>query len=170
MQRSRRKNKKKPGRGSIDVSLNITPMADIFTILLVFLIKTYTTSSINLNPSQGVRLPVANAAESQMEALKVEISSNAISIENQAVVELTDYKLPYGENPEQALKNLSSQFEMARKRQDLISSSNDDVKQDSKVLILSDQDTPYSMVKLVLGTAAMHGYTDFKMAILREGQ
>jgi hypothetical protein len=49
----------------------------------------------------------------------------------------------------------------------LIAKANTDVKVDSKVVVIADQRVPYITIKSVLASAAVQGYTDFKLAVVR---
>jgi len=162
---------KKKSSQNLDVSLNITPMADIFTILLVFLIKTYTSSSIILNPSQGVKLPIAEAAESTEEALKIEITPEAILIENNVIVSQIDTtKEDLNPLSKENIQLINEALSNEKKKQIRISQANSDIKEESKIIILSHESVPYSLVKKILTSAALNGYSDFKLAVVRRGQ
>lgn len=163
-----RKSFLKNRRLNTEMSLQITSMADIFTIILVFLLKSYTTGAINLSPSKGVILPEAHAADVPVEALKVEISAQAVQVEGEPSATLKAYSFDQTDMQGNGTsKSLGQVMERERNRQLLISKSNSDVKVDSKVLIIADQHTPYSTIKTVLATAAVSGYTDFKLAVIR---
>jgi biopolymer transport protein ExbD len=151
---------------SDEMSLQITSMADVFTILLVFLLKSYTTGSMNLSPSKGVLLPEAQAAESQVEALKVEIAVDAVSIEGAVAAPLQKF-VPAQTSPNGTIPTLAQAFGRERKRQVLISKSNSDVKLDPKMIVVADSRAPYSIIKAVLASGAIHGYTDFKLAVIK---
>jgi biopolymer transport protein ExbD len=147
------------------MALQITSMADIFTILLVFLLKGYSTGAIALTPSQGLSLPVADSKPPQEEGLQVEISEKSVLIGGKPVAKLENFILPDSE-----MAVLESAFDNERKRQELISQANPDVKKDEKVIVLSDKKAPYSTVKRVLASASQRGYTDFKLAVVQPGQ
>jgi biopolymer transport protein ExbD len=162
--------RKKKAAANEDVSLNITAMADIFTILLVFLLKSFSTGAIQLSPSKGLLLPEAQAEEASFEALKVEISASAVLIESEPVVMLTAFEFPGKDlNGEGVSKILSARLKKERDRQMAIAQVNKDVKVDPKILIIADQGTPYSTIKSVLASGAVNGYTDFKLAVIKEG-
>ncbi len=153
---------------SEDMSLQITSMADIFVILLVFLLKSYATSATNIAPSATTTLPQADAQDSAVEALKVELAENAVLVEGQPVVQLQKFEF----SKDDLLGNGSSKLlgkalERERQRQVLIAKSNSEVKVDPKIVIVADQRAPYGSVKAVLASAALHGYTDFKLAVVR---
>lgn len=162
---------KKRARASDEMSLQITSMADIFTILLVFLLKSASTSAVNITPGAGVTLPASTAEQANIEALRIEISENAVTVENEPVLKLEKFAVdPKDVTPEGGSKLLSSKLEISRKRQLLIAKSNSDVKVDSKVIIIADQKTPYSTIKRVLASAAVQGYTDYKLAVVNKNQ
>ena len=151
-----------------DMALQITSLADIFVILLVFLLKSFATGSVNLSPSQGLLLPEAHASEASIEALKVEISETSIAVgrpagrcrsrrfvSNRQICVRTDPPA------------LSKVLERERQRQLMIARANSDVKVDPKILVISDQRVPYATVKSVLASAALNGYTDFKLAVVK---
>lgn len=157
-------------RASEDVSLQITSMADIFTILLVFLLKSFSTSAVNITPSPGMLIPEAKALEAPIEALKLEISENGILVENKPVAELHAFKFSDEDLAQnQTSRSVSRALELEKKRQTLISSQNKNVKADGRILIVADQRTPYSTVKAVLGSAALNGFTEYKLvAIIKD--
>jgi biopolymer transport protein ExbD len=155
-------------RESDEMSLQITSMADIFTILLVFLLKSYTTGAMAINPSNGVKLPSAIVGESNIEALKVEISDTAVEVEGKPVATLDHYIFSRDDvEPNGASNALNHALEIERKRQVLIAQSNSEVKVDSKIIVVADQHVPYQTIKTVLASAALQGYTDFKLAVVR---
>src|SRR5688500_19068851 len=93
----RRFKKKKKGGASGDVALNITAMADIFTIILVFLLKSYSSGAVAITPSGGLQLPTADAAEPQFEALKLEVAESAVLVEGAPAAKLEAFRFPAGE-------------------------------------------------------------------------
>lgn len=156
-------------RASDEMALQITSMADIFTIILVFLLKSYATSASNITPASGTKLAEADAADVAVEALKLEVSETAIQVEGKPVSQLSQFKFtPQDLEANGSLKSLGQALDAERKRQDMISAQNPEVKKDSKILIIADQKTPYSTLKPVLASAAVHGFTDFKLVVVRK--
>ncbi len=150
-----------------EMELQITSMADIFTILLVFLLKSYATG-ISVNPPKGMMLPSAQAADTQVEALKLEVTENSISVEGQPIATLTKFQFDTADLlGNHASKSLGASLEKERKRQILIAQGNADVKIDPKIIIIADQRVPYTTIKSILATAAVNGYTDFKLAVVK---
>jgi biopolymer transport protein ExbD len=158
-------------RASGDMSLNITAMADIFTVILVFLLMGYSSGAVNITPSSGVTLPGAGASATHIEALKIEISKSSIQVESKPVMELQEYRAKEGEvATDGTLKALSGALKVERERQIALAGANTDVKLDARVVLIADQKVPYSTIRSVLASAAVQGYTDFKLAVFNRGQ
>jgi biopolymer transport protein ExbD len=153
---------------SEEMALQITSLADIFVIILVFLLKSFSTGSVNLTPTKGMQLPQAQGGEASFEALKVEITETAVSVEDQPAAELKAFKFAPSDLRQNGSSGaLSKVLERERQRQLMIARANSDVKVDPKILVVSDQRVPYATVKSVLATAALNGYTDFKLAVVK---
>jgi len=155
---------------SEQMELQITSMADIFTILLVFLLKSYSASVINFTVSNDVRLPVAMTGTPPVETLRIEIAKNAVLVEGNPVTKLNDFELTSAEKPasDGVIPSLSQSLKRERDRQLEIAKQNTDVKPDARVLILSDRKAPFKVVRTVLRTATEHGYTDYKLVVAEE--
>ncbi|MGK5084948.1 biopolymer transporter ExbD [Bdellovibrionota bacterium FG-1] len=154
--------------GEQEMSLQITSLADIFVILLVFLLKGYATGVVSLSPSKGLLLPEAQASEANVDALKLEVSETSVSIEGQSVAGLAAFRFEASDlQTNGASTILSKALERARQHQLLIAKSNSDVKVDPKIIVIADQRTPYVTIKSVLASAAIQGYTDFKLAVIK---
>lgn len=150
-----------------DMSLQITSLADIFVIILVFLLKSYSTGA-TMSPAKGLLMPEAQAAEASIDALKIEIAEAGISVEGQPVAPLKSFRFESGElQGNGSSKTLSKALERERQKQLLIAKGNSDVKVDPKIVVISDQRVPYATIKSVLASAALNGYTDFKLAVVK---
>ncbi len=154
---------------SEEVSLQITSMADIFTILLVFLLKSYSTSTVHVSPSNGLLLPQAKNGLPAIEALKLEVSATGVQVEGQPVAPLEAYKFDRKDIGNDGVsKSLEQALAKERQRQLVIAKENPDVKPDARIMIIADKKVPYSTLKTVLSSAAVQGYTDFKLVVIRE--
>lgn len=158
-------------RPSEDMSLQITSMADIFTIILVFLLKSFASGSLNITPTAGMQLPTAGVEGVPVEALKIEVSEKAIQVEGRPVVELENFRIKKDDIGSQGgSRSLAGELEKERKRQVAIAQANTDVKLDPKVVVIADKRVPYTTIKSVLASAALNGYTDFKLAVVNQNQ
>lgn len=146
-----------------DMSLQITSMADIFMILLVFLLKSYSTSVSNVAPTGDTKLPIASDATGDIkDTLKLEIASNAILVDAQPVVKLKNLEFLPGElqaNGQAAA--LSKSLLSQRKRMP-------NPNMDSSLLVMADEKTPYSTIGPVLASAALAGFVDLQLVVVKK--
>ena len=140
------------------VALQITSMADIFTILLVFLLKGIASDALAITPSNGTNLPNGvNTTALSEPALMVELSNAGVLVEKEFIADYSDFEKP-----------LNERLSKEREKQNLISKANDSVKADGRVIILSDQKVPFSTVKVVLRSLAANGYSEVKFGVIKE--
>ncbi len=163
--------KKKKNRQSDEMALQITSMADIFMILIVFLLKSFATGTVSLVPTAGLKLPAATAEAPDLNALKVEISETSVQIEGKPVMELHHFATDAKDiSANGSSTSLATAFETERKRQLMIAQGNSAVQVDSKLIVVADRRVPYATVKTVLASAALHGFTEFKLAVIKKGE
>jgi biopolymer transport protein ExbD len=170
--------RKRRSRGGEEIALQITAMADIFTVLLVFLLKSYSVSMINIDVNKDVLLPIANGGQESVEALKVQVSAESITVEGTPVVVLKDYE-PVNRRDVQAdgtYPEVVKALKREREKQRQIASEK--VKQgekpeevakagfDGKLLVVADKKVPYKLLKNVLTSASAQDYTDFKLVVV----
>lgn len=161
--------KKHAGKSSDEVALQITSMADIFTILLVFLLKGIASDAIQIAPSNGTKLPSGAHSRPLSEAvLQVEVTKEGIMIEKQFVSPLENYRMPASVGMQNGLlSGLNERLQKERERQKIIAQANDSVKNDGRVIILSDENIPFTTLKPILRTLSANGYSDIKFAVVK---
>jgi len=67
-------------------SLNMNSMMDMMTIILLFLLKSFSTEGALVTPSEELRLPVSEQGEKPKKELMVTVSKNMILVNDQIVV------------------------------------------------------------------------------------
>jgi biopolymer transport protein ExbD len=150
--------RRKKGQESGAVSLQITSMADIFTILLVFLLKGIASDALTITPSNGTNLPTGiNTTALSEAALTVELSTNGVLVEKEFIGDYKDFE-----------KALNERLGKEREKQKVIAQANDSVKNDARAIVLSDQKIPFSNIKVVLRTLAQNGYSEVKFGVIKE--
>lgn len=137
--------------------LNLTPMIDMMTIILVFLIKSFSVSPAYLTPTQDIKLSVTSSENEAPDRAVLIIGKDGILIEGQTVIAFKDGKpsaqfLKQDTIPElyKALKELHQRAQ---------------TKTPSSTLILqADRELAYTLFKPILRTAGLAGFTDIKFA------
>ena len=157
--------KRRPGQTG-EMSLQITSMADVFTILLIFLLKGYASDAANVQPTAGMRIPSAVGSANLQESLKVEVAQDAILVDGAPVVTLQSF----GVRSNDDWKALNESLAQSRARQDLISAQNPDVSKSAKLLLIADGRAPWPLLRETLRVAQANGFTEPQLAVVRKGE
>jgi biopolymer transport protein ExbD len=70
-----------------DFELQLTSMMDILVIILVFLLKSYSTSTNSFTSVPGIKLPISKTQDLPPDSLNLIVTPEAITFENARVVE-----------------------------------------------------------------------------------
>jgi len=149
---------KKKKAASQDLALNITSMADIFTIILVFLLKSLSSDAATTPPSAMLTLPTAQIGDRTAETLNVEVSTDEVRVGGSRVAALKAARFSSTDIPANGMHPGIDRAIGAAKA----------LHPDSRLSILADRKTPYHTLKTILASAANHGYTDYKLVVVRE--
>lgn len=151
--------------------IQITSMVDMFVILLVFLLKTYSTSPVNINPKDGLRIPESNATADPVDVVKLIVAQDGVFVEDKKVMELEKGRVPASQadaNDPSFLKALYEALDERAKLAQQISKVNDSFEFDGKVLMQADRDLPYEVLQKIMYTSMMAGYADVKLAVVQK--
>ncbi len=152
--------KRRPKSG--DIALQITSMADIFMILLVFLLKSYASSLTTVSPSAVMTLPNSptNVKGVIKDTLKLEIASDLVLIDQKPVIKLVNFEFP-----EEDQGDFGVSESVARVLKDQ-RSLKPEANADSSLVVMADERVPYSTIKRVVASAAQAGFVDLQLVVI----
>ncbi|MCB0420899.1 MAG: biopolymer transporter ExbD [Bdellovibrionales bacterium] len=149
--------------------LQLTAMVDMFTILIVFLLKSFSTSAVHITPHKGLNLPYSTTITQPSEAIRLVVANDGIYVEDQKVVTISEGKFASEDLEDQDQDFIRPLFEVldkeANKSKD-ISKLNEDHVFEGKVVMQADGRLPYSLLKKVMYTSSLAGYADLKLATI----
>ncbi len=147
--------------------LQLTAMVDMMSIILVFLLNSYSTSAIQLTPADRLNLPASFTTGPAVEALKMVVAKHGIYVDDQKIIDLTEGVLNPKDTDAKDTQFIRALFDaldkQAQKTKD-IASKNEDMKFDGKIIVQVDRAVNYKVLKKALYTAAIAGYNDAKFA------
>lgn len=158
---SRRRRYESPVKKTSTFGLNITSMTDMFTILLVFLLQTYSTSQVEIIPENGLRLPGSTSTANPVEAIKLSLSTQALKMGSHQLAEVKNAEFASQDldaNDSNFIKPLFEELEKMTKE-----SADKDYVKEGRILLQADQELPYAVIRKVMYTASMAGYPQLKL-------
>lgn len=160
---ARRRFEYKPSKGST-FGLNINSMTDMFTIMLVFLLQTYSSSEVEIIPVQGMRLPSSISESSLTEGVRLNLTKNDLLLKTTSISHLENMEFKNSEldsNDPSFVKPLFDALDKLAKDP----AAKAHVK-DGKILLQADRELPYSTIRKIMYTASMAGFPQLKLVTL----
>jgi biopolymer transport protein ExbD len=135
----------------------LTSLVDVMTILLVFLIKSFSVEGTIVTPSPDLQLPLSTAKRPPKPVCTIEISKARIVSDGQVIAQTG----PVAEQDSMIIPALYD-WMIDQKIKSLDSSKTRDV------LIQSDKEIHFAVIKKVMFTCSKAGFEDFSVLVLEE--
>ena len=151
--------------------IQITSMVDMFVILLVFLLKTYSTSPVIITPKEGMSLPESSSLVDPVDVVKLMVSEDGVFVEDKKILDLQKGRVPAGvadANDPSFLRPLFEALDERAKHAQEIAKSNDSFEFDGKVLLQADRNLSYDVLQNIMYTSMMAGYANVKLAVVQK--
>lgn len=171
---------RKPKR---NFELQLTSMMDMLIILVVFLLKSYSASTVNLSSSSNIKLPETSSAELPSDSSNLVIAPEGITFDNEKIVEFSNtetYELDskiLSDGGRRILPLFDAMTKTREKAQTLISKA---VWKDQEgkttvppkfqgvVIIQADKALRYEVLRKVMYTAGAAQFKVFKFAAIQK--
>ena len=152
----------KSGGRSVNAELNLTPMIDMFVVLTIFLLMTFSASGEILFIQKDIELPTAKHSDELEPSPIIIIGNGQVVAVGKPVGRMDD--IAEDENFEIAdlseiLNNLKKQFQQLHPNQTF----------SGKIIIQGDKTVEFRVLKKVMFTCTSVGYTNINFAILPIG-
>lgn len=156
---------------SEEASLTLTPLLDMFTIILIFLIVSFQAQDKGFEPNENVELPKSRARSVFKPAVNISISENSVSIEEEPTVSLSDGTFEekfYEQEKVPDLVDELKRYYAAIKEDE--GGPDVEVPDTEKAILLvqADKDLDYRTLYLVLRSGALAGFTKYRLAIMKK--
>jgi biopolymer transport protein ExbD len=141
--------------------LNLTPLMDVFTTLVFFLVVNQGSTEVLDAPKQ-ITLPDSVVEEKPRETVVIFVSPEEVTVQGEVVVRVADI---------QAMSQDTIQPVAARLAQlsgRVIGLNTKVVAESSEVTVLADKSVPFSVVKRVMSTCTGQGYERISLAVLQK--
>ena len=170
---------KKARRAKQGEELNITSMMDMMTIILVFLLKSYSTSDISVKPDENLKLPVSTSQKAPELAVNLVVSQRNLVVDGVHVLNLERKAEGDGSVvvPEDELKGqlISSLHDRLLEKAEAAKSlgeqtGKDDFEFKGEILMQIHKDMPFSVVRQVMYTAGQAQFGKFRFVVYKTGE
>ncbi len=167
--RARRKTREAAGEIK---ELNITAMMDMMTIILVFLLKSYSASSLAVNLSDELKLPTSSTQVQAQDNINVTISMKEVTVNDRAAVKVENGAIPpgYKEQGRADAFYVGAIYDALKKevdKQKYIAQYNQRAPFTGRVNVIADRRIPYRTLMEVLYTAGQAELGEYRFMVLK---
>jgi biopolymer transport protein ExbD len=167
--RARRKARERAGEIK---ELNIVAMMDMMTILLVFLLKSYQASTLSVNMSEGMTIPVSSTQLAPQENISVTVSMNEVAVNDRKVVAMQGGVIPpsYKDGGRAEAFYVGSVFEALKKevdKQKYIAQYNKNAPFSGRLNVIADRKITYRTLMEVLYSAGQAELGEYKFMVMK---
>ena len=160
MRNSRRM--KRMGRNKSKVTgLNLTPLMDVFTILVFFLLF-HSAGSNTLESPKQIKLPDSVVETKPRETIVIMVSPEVVVVQGEAVVntpELLDDSV-------RMVAGITERLEQLERN--IIGISTKAVAEGKEITILADKTIPFKVLKKIMSTCTGSGYGRISLAVIQK--
>lgn len=161
--------------------LNITAMMDMMTIILVFLLKSLSTSTASLPQSQDLQLPksiLTSEPDSEPEGLPVIVSKSQLIVGESVVCPVPpdaaqygiEAKYKRGSRNDYFIVPLGSALQAWRDADKQIRLRTGKDPSRSEAILIADSSTPYRLLTEVMYTLGQTEFSQFHLMVLQGGK
>jgi biopolymer transport protein ExbD len=154
------------GRKSTNADLNVVPMVDMMTMLVIFLLQQYSAAGEVLFMQKDIKLPDAQHGQMIEMAPVVAVSADQVVVTG---VKVADVRELDSDSGYLNIPALEERLRDEKKRWEFIHQQDPSKKWDGVVNIQADKAVPFRIVKRVMYSCGIAGYFNVNFAALDAG-
>jgi biopolymer transport protein ExbD len=160
MRDSRRIKRMGRNKGNIK-GLNLTPLMDVFTILVFFLLFHASGSEVMEAPKQ-IRLPDSVVETKPRETVVIMVSPEVVLVQGEAVISTPQLL----EDRVETVAQITDRLKQLERN--IIGISTKAIVESKEVTILADKTIPFKALKKIMSTCTGSGYGRISLAVLQK--
>jgi biopolymer transport protein ExbD len=154
--------KKKESQGLI-----ITSLIDVFTILVVFLLKNFSAEGNLVSNAENLTLPNSSSTKPLKEVnLQIALTSDMVVVDNQPICPITDVKNISNDEPDPVVFRLEDILKKKYAQEEEMVRLGALNQVTGRVILQIDKSIPFDYLFKVINTCGKVGYNEMKLAVM----
>jgi biopolymer transport protein ExbD len=147
--------------------LNIVAMMDMMTIILVFLLKSYSASSVAMTSSEDIRPPVSTTRSTPKDTVAVTITGRHVLVGDRKVLDLVQGQVPPDKVQGRLVAPLNAALAKEVDKLKQIAKRNQ-VEPSRELSVIADKEVPYDLLLTVLYTAGQNELDNYRFVVIQK--
>jgi hypothetical protein len=152
------------------VSLNLMPMLDIFSILITFLLMSYSTDPVSYDISAGLELPDSVTITALDELPSIIVTKNEIMVNDKKVATILGGDVPEKDRSQGAVYPVFVELEKLAEANKRVFRGKEDKTKTSILTMEMDQSHQFKLMKRIMLAAQQAEFVTFKLMVAREAE
>ena len=152
------------------VSLNLMPMLDIFSILITFLLMSYSTDPVSYDISAGLELPDSVTITALDELPTIIVTKNEIMVNDKKVATILGGDVPERDRSQGAVYPVFVELEKLAEANKRVFRGKEDKTKTSVLTMEMDQSHHFKLMKRIMLAAQQAEFVTFKLMVAREAE
>ena len=152
------------------VSLNLMPMLDIFSILITFLLMSYSTDPVSYDISAGLELPDSVTIAALDELPTIIVTKNEIMVNDKKVATILGGDVPERDRSQGAVYPVFVELEKLAEANKRVFRGKEDKTKTSVLTMEMDQSHQFKLMKRIMLAAQQAEFVTFKLMVAREAE
>ena len=153
--------------------LNITPMMDMMTIILVFLLKTFTSTTNIISQDANLTLAPSKTRLNLKPALQIVVTKRVVLVEGEPVAPVNSGRIDPalkrdGENGYYVTPIVDVLTKHSNKERKVAEMTGG--KFEGELQVVADKSTPYRLLTEVLYSCGQAGYANYRLVVLKASE
>lgn len=164
-----KKKKKHRGEAEKHADVNINSLLDVLSVILVFLMKSYSANAVQVKPSPDLQVPMSHSQLPVQESTAVTVTLKDVMIDDHPVLQYENGQIPENERSSGGflIDPLFQKMQEAVDQQKKIAQFNKKAEFQGIVTIIADRNIPFSLLTQVMYTAGQAQFSKFKFAAIK---
>lgn len=145
------------------IALNIMPMLDIFSILILFLLMSFSTDPVSHDLNESTELPDSETLNSLDEVPTIVLGKNEILVNGKKIVTLIDRDVQERDSSQGAIHQLFEELEKLAEANKKFSSTSK--KKPGTLTVEIDKKHKFRLLKRVMLSAQQADFVKFKLMV-----
>lgn len=151
--------------------LNITSMMDMFTIILVFLLKSFSSEGSLLTNADNLVLPNSVSKKKPQEVnLQLAVTNDMILVDNQPVVPTEDVRKIPADDPDPSPPKLTEKLKACYAQEEEMVRLGAINQVTGKIIIQVDKNIDFDVLFKIMNTCGKVGYNNMNFAVMERDQ
>lgn len=157
-----RRRREKPA--FVPPKLQITSMMDMFTIILIFLLFSFSDQPDPLTLDGQIQLPESTARRDYTDGATLVLSKTVVKLDDEVIAQVRNGKIVGMDSADLKASDLYHKLSMRKAEEKNLSAPGDR----APILFLCDKGHAFDTINIIMKTAGLAGYPDIQFGVLKK--